>query len=148
MENPEITQENKTTESIEVDTTQIIINQKKDIATNLIENWKKESGVDLEYNLPKITEDTTWFFLHGKYRGWKITLDVNIEDVRIDTYSCKAEKDGYENLDYDDITVEKLLTAKPFDKEFEAKKRLLKAKAEYAQELYEIADKYGVTINE
>lgn len=148
MENPEITQENKATESIEVDATQIIINQKKEIATNLIENWKKKSGINLEYALPKIGEDTTWFYLHGKYRGWDITLDINIDKNQIDSYGSGAKKDGYKNLEYREMTVEALLTAKPINKELEAKKELLQAKAEYAQKLYEIADKYGVIINE
>lgn len=148
MENLETTQANKTTESIEVDTTQTIVNHKKEIATNLIENWKKESGINFEYTLPKIGESTSWFYLHGKYHGWDITLDVNINNNQIDSYSSGAKKDGYKDLKYGEMTVEALLTAKPINKELEAKKELLQAKAEYAQKLYEIADKYGVIINE
>lgn len=144
MENSKTTQENKTAESIEVDTTQKIINHKKEIATNLIENWKKESGINFEYALPKIGEDTSWFYLHGKYHGWDITLDVNIDKNQIDSYGSYAKKDGYKNINYREMTVEALLTAKPINKELEAKKELLQAKAEYAQKLYEIADKYGV----
>lgn len=148
MENLETTQENKTTESIEVDTTQTVINHKKEIAINLIENWKKESGINFEYTLPKIEKSTSWFYLYGKYHGWNITLDVNIDKNQIDDYGSGAKKDGYKNIGYREMTVETLLTAKPINKEFEARKELLQTKAEYAQKLYEIADKYGVIINE
>lgn len=148
MENLETTQENNSTKVVEVDTTQTIVNRKKEIATKLIENWKKESGINLEYSLPKIEASTSWFYLHGKYHDWDITLDVNIDKSRIDSYSSGAKKDGYRDIEYSKMTVEALLTANPIDKELEAKKELLQAKANYIQKLYEVADKYGVVFDE
>ena len=148
MKNPETTQANKTTESIEVDATQTIIDQKKEITTKLIEDWKQKTGIPFEYELPTIDESTTWFYLRATYHDWKIILDINIDSNRIDHYGCLAKRDGYKELKYDEITLENLLTAKPINKEFEAKKELLQAKAEYNQRLYEIADKYGVVIDE